>query len=161
MYNVLLALHVITAGIWVALLPAVLILNALRKKYANTSGELHYMAAASRLGLIQGMIGSFGILLTGPGLEGMSETYAWFDFANQSWLAWKQSIFVVIFLLSMGVMMPKSKRIRKMLGELLDPKRANTGASDELRDAFGGFVTLSLIINSLVLINMILGEIRP
>ena len=52
MYDIFLALHVLFAGLWVANLPVVLILNKLSKRAQNTSGEVHYMAAAGRIGMV-------------------------------------------------------------------------------------------------------------
>lgn len=160
MYQVFLALHVLCAGIWVANLPAFAILNKLRKKFENTSGEVPLMVAAGRIGLIMGNIGSIGILLTGPALEGMNPTYGWFQFGEQNWLAIKQSIFVLAILLTGALVIPRAKRLRILLAQHLAPNRANTGASDELRTAFQSYVAAGMILNTLVLINILLGEIR-
>ena len=49
----------------------------LTKRFANTAGELHYMAAAGRIGLIMGNIGAIGILL-GTGVSyGVSQVMQW------------------------------------------------------------------------------------
>lgn len=160
MYTIFLVLHVLTAGIWMALFPTVMILNGLRKKAANTSSELPYMKAISVLGLVLGNVGAIGVLISGPALAGIGK-YPWFDFATMPWLAWKQVIFFLALILSFAVIVPRSKKVRKLLTELLDAKRANIGASDELRSTFDSYVTASLIVNLLVLINMILGEWKP
>jgi hypothetical protein len=163
MYNVFLAIHVLCAGLWVANLPVVLILNKLRKRAANTTGETHYMAAAGRIGLVMGNIGAIGILLSGPALEGMSEGYGWFQFSDpgQDWLAWKQALWVLGLIWTGAVLIPRSKRLRTHLMQHMDPKRGNTGASDELRTAWDGYVMSVVVLNVFVLINIFLGEIRP
>lgn len=162
MYEVFLAIHVLCAGLWVANLPVALILNKLRKRAENTAGEVHYMAAAGRIGLIMGNIGAIGILLSGPALEGMSPAYGWFQFSEPGmmWLALKQIIFVLAIVITGAMLIPRSKKLRVLLQQHMDPKRANTGASDELRAAFQNYVTAGVILNTMVLINIILGEVR-
>lgn len=160
MYQVFLAIHVLCAGLWVANLPVILILNKLRKRAENTSGEVHYMAAAGRIGLVMGNIGAIGILISGPALEGMSPYYNWFQFGEQTWLAIKQVNFILAILVTGAMLVPRSKRLRLQLQSHFDPKRGNTGASDDLRTAFGNYVTAALILNTIVLINILLGEIR-
>lgn len=164
MYNFILALHVLSAGLWVANLPVVLILNALRKRAANTSGEVHYMAAAGRIGLVMGNIGAIGILLTGPAMAGLSHgAYGWFQFGDpgQNWLAWKQGLWVVGLIWTGAVLIPRSKKLRLQLMAHMDPKRANTGASDDLRAAWSGYMMSVVILNLIVLINIFLGKLRP
>lgn len=163
MYEVLLAIHVLSAGLWVANLPVVLILNALTKRFANTAGETHYMAAAGRIGLIMGNIGAVGILLTGPWLEGLNPVYGWFKFDDpaQNWLAWKQVLWILGLIWTGAVLIPASKRVREGIIAHMDPKRANTGASDDLRAGWSKYVMAVVVLNIIVLINIFLGEIRP
>lgn len=163
MYEVFLAIHVLCAGLWVANLPVVLILNKLTRRTANTAGEVHYMAAAGRIGLIMGNIGAIGILLSGPALEGMNPVYGWFQFGDpaQDWLAWKQVLWVLGLIWTGAFLIPKSKRVREGIIAHMDPKRANTGASDELRTAWSGYVMSVVVLNIIVLINIFLGEMRP
>jgi hypothetical protein len=163
MYNIILALHVLSAGLWVANLPVVLILNALSKRAANTSGEVHYMAAAGRIGLIMGNVGAIGILLTGPAMAGMSDGYGWFQFGEPgfNWLAWKQALWVLGLIWTGAVLIPRSKNLRTFIMQHMDPKRANTGASDDLRSAWSGYVMSVVVLNLIVLVNIFLGKIRP
>jgi hypothetical protein len=161
MYQVLVALHVLSAGLWVANLPVVLILNKLRKRAENTSGEIHYMAAAGRIGLVMGNIGAIGILLTGPAMAGISDGYGWFQFGEVNWLAWKQTLWIIGLIWTGAVLIPRSKKLRVNMMAQMDPKRANTGASDDLRTAWSGYVMSVVVLNLIVLINIFLGEIRP
>ena len=163
MYDIFLALHVLFAGLWVANLPVVLILNKLSKRAANTAGEVHYMAAAGRIGLIMGNIGAIGILLTGPAMEGMSDSWGWFKFSDpgQAWLAWKQVLWVIGLIWTGAVLTPRSKKLRLQIMAHMDPKRANTGASDELRTIWGSYVMSVVVLNLIVLINIFLGKLRP
>jgi hypothetical protein len=163
MYDVFIALHVLSAGLWVANLPVVLILNGLSKRATNTAGEVHYMAAAGRIGLIMGNIGAIGILITGPAMAGMSEGYGWFQFGDpgQTWLAWKQTLWVIGLIWTGAILIPRSKKLRTQIMQHMDPKRANTGASDDLRTAWSGYVTSVVVLNLIVLINIFLGKLRP
>lgn len=163
MYDIFLALHVLFAGLWVANLPVVLILNKLSKRAANTAGEVHYMAAAGRIGLVMGNIGAIGILLTGPAMEGMSDAFGWFQFGDpgQSWLAWKQALWVLGLIWTGAVLIPRSKKLRTQIMAHMDPKRGNTGASDELRTIWGSYVMSVVVLNLIVLINIFLGKLRP
>jgi hypothetical protein len=163
MYNIILALHVLSAGLWVANLPVVLILNALSKRAANTSGEIHYMAAAGRIGLVMGNIGAIGIMLTGFAMIGISDAYGFFQFGEDGfrWLALKQALWVVGLIWTGAVLIPRSKKLRTFIMQHMDPKRANTGASDDLRGAWRGYVTSVVVLNLIVLINIFLGKLRP
>jgi hypothetical protein len=158
MYTIFLILHIISAGIWIALAPAMTVVSGLMRKSRGTPAEYNYMRVAGVLGLMLGNIGGIGILVTGPAMVGIHH-WPWFPFDSMPWLAWKQVIYIVILLLSFGVMVPASKKTRKKLAEELQSNHQGPGASEELRAMFNRQGAIGMLIGLLVLTNIILGTI--
>lgn len=160
MYTFLVVLHIISAGIWVALGVVAIFLNSFRKRAAGTGGELYLMRALVMFGAIMGNIGGIGILVTGGAMTGIAGL-GWFQFSLMPWLATKQTLFVILLILSFAVMLPISKKARRTIGEEMAGLNPNAGASPELRLMIDRMVAISLFMQLLVITNIVLGEWGP
>src|SRR5690349_25845 len=103
---------------------------------------------------VMGNVGGIGILITGGVIAGMRHA-SWFDFAGVPWLAVKQLVFVIVLALTFAVFVPRSKSVKRMIGEAMGSANPHAGASDELRRAFDRFIAIGLAIQFLVLLNII------
>jgi len=160
MYTVFVILHIICAGIWFSLGIVNMLLMTQAGKKRGTAAELAHMSSQALCGRIMGMIGGIGILLTGGAITGIM-SLGWFPFGTTNWLATKQTIFVILLILSFAVMMPKGKKIDAMIATESASPNASKGASSELRAAMGTLKTVGILMNLLVLTNIILGEWKP
>jgi len=160
MYIAFLILHVISAGVWIALLPLQWVINKLTKRAAGNLGELYLMRASIGSGRLLGNLGGIGILITGGGLVGIGR-YGWFPFDTHAWLAYKQIIYIVILAILFALFIPAVKKAARLVGEEMGGPTANMGASTELRNAMARMNMIGMIMNLFVLINIILGEWKP
>jgi hypothetical protein len=160
MYTSLVVLHIISAGIWVALGVVAIFLNSFRKRVAGTAGELYLMRALIMFGAIMGNIGGIGILITGGAMTGMV-WHAWFDFNLLPWLATKQVIYVVLLIMTFGIMLPVSKKAGRMIAEEMAGLNPAGGASAALRSTMDRVVAIGLFMQLLIITNIVLGEWGP
>lgn len=160
MYTTFVVLHIICAGIWVALGVVAIFLNSFRKRVAGTAGELYLMRAIIMFGAIMGNIGGIGILVTGGAMTGMV-WHGWFDFGTLPWLATKQTIFVVLLIMTFAIMLPASKKAGRMIGEEMAGLNPAGGASAGLRQAIDRVVAIGLFMQLLIITNIVLGEWGP
>ena len=159
MYTVFVILHIISAGTWIGLGVVTVLLTGLRKKAQGTLGELYLIRAGVLFGAVMGNIGGIGILITGGAMAGIR--YSWFPFSTLPWLAIKQTIFVILLIMTFAIMVPKSKKIRAMSGEELGGKNPGGGASLALRTMMDQVHTIGMFMQMLILTNIILGEWQP
>jgi hypothetical protein len=160
MYTVFIILHVLCAGIWVGLGVVTVLTNNFRKRAAGTLGELYLMRSTLIYGSVMGNIGGIGILITGPALAGIHHL-PWFAFDAVPWLAIKQVVFVIVLLITFAIYVPLSKKIGRQIGEEMGGANPAGGASAELRGMFDRIVTVGMIVQVLVLLNIVLGKWQP
>jgi hypothetical protein len=160
MYTAFVILHVLSAGVWIGLGVVTVLTNNFRIRAAGTLGELYLMRATLIYGAVMGNIGGIGILITGPAIAGIHHL-PWFAFSAVPWLAIKQVVFVIVLAMTFAIYVPRSKKIGRRIGEEMGGATPASGASVELRGMFDRLVTVGLIIQLLVLLNVILGEWQP
>ena len=139
----------------IALLPVALIMLGRMKRTKGTPAELTTMSNLNLIGSTFGMIGGLGILITGGALVGI-ESYKWFAFSEFPWLAWKQTIFVVILIINFAIVMPASKKMKKLIEARVAEGGAG-GATDEIRALGARIGMFAPIMNLLGLAAMVLG----
>ena len=155
MTNLFRILHIYFASLLIALLPVALIMLGRMKKTKGTPAELTVMSNLNLIGKTFGMIGGLGILITGGALTGI-EGLKWFSFSEFPWLAWKQTIFVVILIINFGIVMPASRKMTKLIDEGVASGGIG-GATDEIRALGARIGMFAPLMNILGLIAMILG----
>ncbi|HYM20472.1 MAG TPA: hypothetical protein VEW28_05645 [Candidatus Kapabacteria bacterium] len=155
MINLFRILHVFFASMTIALFPIGIFIMGRIKKSRGTAAELSLMQTMMLIGKTIGMIGGLGILVFGGALTGV-EHYAWFSFSEFPWLAWKQTIFVLILIVNFAFVMPASKKLGPKIGQLMATGGAS-GATDEIRAEFGKIGRFAIIMNLLTLTAMTLG----
>ena len=155
MTNLFRILHIYFASMLIALMPVAMIVLGRAKKAKGTPAELTLLATMGLIGQTISMIGSIGILITGGALVGI-ESYKWFSFSEFPWLAWKQTIFVVILLINFAIVMPTAKKLRKLLMEKI-AAGGSGGATDEIRALAAKVGMFAPMMNILGIIAMVLG----
>ncbi len=155
MVNLFRILHIFFASMLIALLPIAIIMLGRMKSTKGTPAELTVMANLNLIGKTLGMIGGIGILITGGALVGI-ESYKWFSFSEFPWLAWKQTIFVVILLINFGIVMPTSRKMSKLIEERV-AAGGTGGATEEIRALGARIGMFAPIMNLLGLVAMVLG----
>ncbi len=160
MYTIFVILHILSAGIWTGLGVVMILANNFRQRAAGTLGELYLMRMTLICGSVMGNIGGIGILITGPAMAGIDHQ-PWFAFETLPWLALKQVIFMIILGITFAIYVPRSKRIGKRIGEEMGGAHPAGGASAELRVMFDKLITIGIITQGLVLLNIILGKWQP
>ncbi len=110
--TVLLALHVISAALWLSILPAQMVLGKSIAK-AGKSGSTKDLASSlvSFIGFA-GNVGGNGVLITGIAMVLHTSYYGFFDFSGNHWLASKQILMVFLLGIVAFVVIPVSKKIR-------------------------------------------------
>ena len=160
MYTIFVILHILSAGVWIGLGVVTILTNNFRIRASGTLGELYLMRLTLICGSVMGNIGGIGILITGPAIAGIRHL-PWFGFSEAPWLAIKQVVFLVVLAITFAIYVPRSKKIGRKIGEEMGGAHPATGASSELRTMFDHIVTIGMIIQVLVLLNIILGEWQP
>jgi hypothetical protein len=155
MTNLFRIFHIYFASMLIALLPIALIMLRRMKATKGTPAELTVMGNLNLIGATFGMIGGLGILITGGGLVGI-ESYKWFSFSDFPWLAWKQTIFVVILIINFSIVVPASKKMSKLIAERV-AAGGTGGATDEIRALGARIGMFAPIMNILALVNLVLG----
>src|SRR6185312_12050170 len=95
-------------------------------------------------------------LVTGGAIAGIGH-WGWFDFGNHPTVAIKQCVYLLLLILGGAVMMPLSKKAKKMLGEEMSGSYSGTTASPDLRALVERIGGIGTVMGILVLINIILG----
>ena len=157
MYTFWVVLHIISAGAFIGLGFGTLITNGLRKGAAGTAGEFYYMRTLLQQSRILGAIGALGVLITGAAAAGMAHL-AWFAFGTLPWLAIKQTVWVIIAIVTGALLIPRAVRARNMIVTELTMPTVTSGASVELKRTINQIVVVIYLIELLVIVNVILGE---
>lgn len=146
MYNFLLTIHIIAAGVWLSNL----IFSSLLSKQLseiNLKSNSFTVKFYLQYSNILGMVGALLILFTGIFLVVTSSHFGFFDMKSNHWLATKQMIMVVILLLTFLSLIPKAKKLKSVLAGSSD-----SDGQSELK----AFNKINLILNVLVVINFLL-----
>ena len=154
MINIFRIFHVLFASMTLGLMPVGIIMMGRMKKAQGTPAEMATMGNMLALGKTMGMLGALGLLITGGALVGI-ESYKWFSFSDFPWLAWKQTAFTLILIVSLGLVMPASKK----MGGLIAARMASgeMTATDEIRALGAKIGMFSIVMNLLGLTAMTLG----
>jgi hypothetical protein len=156
---VLLALHIISAGLWIAQFPAELGFNLARRTAQGTPGELPMLIAEMRVLGFLGQIGGPGILLTGLGLIGV-ERLGFINIGGitPNWLLVKQIIYLVALLIFIVGVVPATRRLRPLL---MAAAQNASGITPEIRQLSERMLLISRFTNLLVLVNIVLAVWKP
>lgn len=143
MYNILVAIHIISAGIWLSnFIFSPLISKKIKNNIKANSNLLSFYLQYSNL---LGMFGSIMILLTGILLVTSSSQFSFFEMKANHWLTAKQIIMVLILLLTFLVLIPKAKKLKKSVAE----------DSFESERNFDLFNKINTSLNVLVMLNFL------
>lgn len=113
--TILLALHVISAAIWLSILPAQMMLGKAIAKNEHPASKKDLVSTLISFIGFAGNVGGNGVLLTGIVMVAMTPYYGFFDFSGNHWLASKQIIMVFLLGIVGAVVIPVSKKIRKSI----------------------------------------------
>ncbi|MGE5403051.1 MAG: hypothetical protein ACM3S2_21835 [Ignavibacteriales bacterium] len=150
---ILTIIHILSAVVWLALIPADLVLRRNIRRSRGKSGEKRLISIYMYLVNLCGMIGMTGILITGIILISIIPYYFFFSFASNHWLATKQVIMVILLVLVFAFLIPTAKRVRGALGADLEN---NLPLSADSYNNLKKLETIITISNVLVLINFLL-----
>ncbi|MCX6150681.1 MAG: hypothetical protein NTX22_09175 [Ignavibacteriales bacterium] len=150
---ILLVVHILSAVIWLSLLPADLILRQFISASKGKSGERKLLSVYLKLTNTTGIIGMTGILITGIILISVLPYYSFFQFSVNHWLATKQVIMVILIILTFAVLIPKAKKVRT---ELSDDFESSVELLPSFYEKLRGLWKIVTVINILVLINFLL-----
>lgn len=157
LHAVIFVLHILSAVVWLGLLPADLSLRKYIKKYRGREGEGRLISAYLYITNISGMIGMTGVLLTGVILTFILPYYSFFDFSTNHWLAAKQVVMVILLVLVFAFLIPKARQVRTSIkGDLEETFPLN----DETYRKLEGLKTIVTISNLLVLLNFLFALTR-
>lgn len=142
LYSTYITLHIIFSGIWLSF---VISEPIFRKKINKDISVKDNISTYLSLTNLFGIIGSVGILATGILLV-TNSSYGFFDMSSNHWLATKQIILVIVFLLTGFMVIPTAKKIRIEI-----EKDVKDLTQNNLKKLFKA----NLIINSLVILNLL------
>jgi hypothetical protein len=156
---VLLALHIIAAGTWIAQFPAELGFRMALRGSRGKPVELPILIAQGRVLNMMGQIGGIGILLTGFGLIGI-ERLGFLNIGGitPNWLLFKQIIYLAAMLIAFAVLMPAQRRLRPLIVEAV---KGTPTVTPEIRQLMDRSMMASRLVNLLVLVNVVLGVWKP
>lgn len=120
MYNIVVTLHIILAGIW---LTNVLLNLSIKLNGSDQLQRKTIISLFLKLTNLIGMIGAVGILITGIYMTVANPAYSFFQFSANHWLVSKQVVMIVILVMIFAMLIPNAKAIRSQLmggGESLD-----------------------------------------
>lgn len=150
---ILTVIHVLSAVVWLGLVPADLVLRKNIKKSKGSPSEGKLISVYLHLVNITGIIGMTGIVVTGVILTSILPYYSFFNFSANRWLAEKQAIMVILIVLVFAFLIPKAKKVRLALGGGLE---GQASIGEGVYSNLNGLETIITIINVLVLVNFLL-----
>lgn len=156
---ILLALHIISAGIWIAQLAAEVGFIAVMRGSQGKPIELPLLMAQGRVLSFMGQVGGIGILLTGFGLlwtNGLS--FLGIGGFTPTWLLIKQIVYLVAMLIVFLALVPQQ---RKLIPKIIEAARGTPKVTPEIRQMNTRLTWISRFINLLVLVNIFLAVWKP
>lgn len=157
--HILLALHIIAAGIWIAQLAAEVGFIAVMRGSQGKPMELPLMMARGRVIGFLGQVGGIGILLTGFALlwaDGLA--FLGIGGFTPNWLLIKQIVYLAAMGIAFLVLMPMQRRLAS---QFIEAARGTPTVTPEIRRLNARLTNVSRLINVLVVVNIILGVWRP
>lgn len=157
--HILLALHIIAAGIWIAQLAAEVAFTAVMRGSQGKPIELPLLMAQGRVLSFMGQVGGIGILLTGFALlwaDGLS--FLGIGGFTPTWLLIKQIIYVIAMFVALAVLVPQQ---RKLIPQFIEAARGTPTVTPEIRQLSNRLTWISRFINLLVVINILLAVWKP
>ncbi len=155
--NILLILHIISAGVWISGLVVSFITNRALKSAAGPAVGAINMFSGEVRGMM-GQIGAIGILITGLGLIGVDK-YGFLGLGGvtPTWLVIKQIIFIILLVVGGGIMTPLSIRLRKQMAAA----RAGGAPPADVQEIMARLTMIGYGVNLLVFINICLAVWKP
>ena len=156
---ILLSLHLIAVGVWVASEVAMIALQQMQRTNAGKPAELTLMAANLRVTGFMGSLAGPIVLLTGLGLMVITG-YGIFGIGAPTplWLFIKQIIYVVLLVIVFVFIRPVASDLEADFAEA----RANNGlVSDQIKALARRVYSLGHIHTALVIINLVLAVWKP
>jgi hypothetical protein len=152
--NIFLALHIISAGIWIAQLPLEVFFRRMVKQAEGTSSELTLRMTWLRLLGNMGQIGGMGVLLTGLGLIAVNG-YGFLGIGafTPAWLFIKQVVYLILLVMVFTLIRKGSEQ---MEAAMTLAQTSNGKVTPELRSMTERFSRIALAHNLLVLVNILL-----
>jgi uncharacterized membrane protein len=144
MYNIIVTLHILLAGIWLSniLLSLVVKINSQSSGTERINLILFYLKYSNLLG----MIGALGILVTGIYMTFSNPAYSFFQFSANHWLLSKQIVMVIILAIVFILLIPNAKLIKKQVVE--GNESLDTAVLSKLNK-------ITWTINTLVILNIL------
>jgi putative copper export protein len=146
LYNIIVPLHIICAGIWIS----TIIAAPLAKKRItsdNDTNQKSLILCFLKYTNIVGIIGSIGLLITGVLMVLMNDAYGFFKFSSDHWLVTKQIIMLIILGMVFLQVIPAAKKVRAAL---------ESEGKEEILAKVGKLNSTSQIVIILVVINILL-----
>lgn len=148
------ALHVISAALWLSVIPAAMILNKEIKASAKTPAGPGLIRSLVKFIGFAGNVGGNGVLITGIIMVLTFGYYSFFQFDGNHWLTSKQFLMVFLLVIVFAVVIPASKKIKAGL-------ESNTSSvSDEVMKQVGKLVTWSYISGVMIVLNFLFAYSR-
>ncbi|MCK9279988.1 MAG: hypothetical protein M0P71_05170 [Melioribacteraceae bacterium] len=156
-YPILVTIHILFAGIWLANFLSDYILRGYIKNNRMKFGERKFIKLYLNFINIIGIVGSMGILITGIFIVFLNPGFSFFQVTANHWLLTKQVIMVFILFLIGAKVIPAAKKVRIELGENLENSETlKPVVYENLRNLY----KLNNVINLLVIINILLALSR-
>jgi hypothetical protein len=157
--HILLALHIIAAGIWIAQLAAEAGFVAVMRGSQGKPIELPLLMAQGRVISFMGQVGGIGILLTGFGLLWASNlSFLGIGGFTPTWLLIKQIVYLAAMLIVFVALVPQQ---RKIMPKIIEAARGTPTVTPEIRQLNTRLTWISRFIDLLVLVNIILAVWKP
>lgn len=149
-----LALHVLSAALWLSVIPAAMILNKEIKDSAKTPAALGLIRSLVKFIGFAGNVGGNGVLITGIIMVLTFGYYSFFQFDANHWLTSKQVLMIVLLAIVFAVVIPASKKIKA--GLALNA----SSVSEDVMKQVGKLVTWSYISGVLIVLNFLFAYSR-
>lgn len=156
-YPILVTIHILFAGIWLANFLSDYILRGYIKNNQMKFGERKFIKLYLNYINIIGIVGSLGILITGISVVLLNPGFEFFQVTANHWLITKQVIMVFILFIIGAKVIPAAKKVRLELGENLENSETlKPVVYENLKKLY----RLNSVINLLVIINILLALSR-
>ncbi len=153
--TILLVIHIICAGLWIAQFVTTLVFERLIHTNEGKPAELTLMTAQIRVSSTAGMIAGNGILLTGLGL--LATDHLGFLGIGGSitplWLFIKQIVYIILLIIVFVGINPLALRLQRQITVASD---GNTLATHEMRTQLNRLRMIIYVHDAFVLLNIIL-----
>jgi len=157
--HILLVLHIIAAGVWIAQVAAEIGFTAVMRGSQGKPIELPLMMAQGRVVSFMGQVGGIGILLTGFALL-WADGLAFLNIGGftPTWLLIKQIVYLLAMLIAFAILMPMQRRL---VPQFIEAARGTPTVTPEIRRLNTQLRNVSRLINLLVLVNIFLAVWKP